>query len=73
MMEMNRGAEERSNEEKGVVKTEVPTKVHWAKIKCENYRFSNLILLSIFSNNILNFFFVLNLALPRFILHSVPY
>lgn len=35
---MSRGAErENSKEEKGVVKTEVPTKVHWVKRKCENY------------------------------------
>lgn len=35
---MSSGAErENSEEEKGVVKTEVPTKVHWAKRKCENY------------------------------------
>lgn len=49
MMEMSRGAErENSKEEKGVVKTEVPTKAHWAKRKCENYyRFSNFILLPI--------------------------
>lgn len=38
MTEMSRGAErENSKEEKGVVKTEVPTKVHWVKRKCENY------------------------------------
>lgn len=55
---MSRGAErENSNEEKGVVKTEVPTKVHWAKRKCENYyEFSNFILLTIFDENILKLF-----------------
>lgn len=38
MTEMSRGAErEKRKEEKGVVKTEVPTKVHWEKRKCENY------------------------------------
>lgn len=38
MMEMSRGEEsDKNEEEKGVVKTEVPTKVHWAKRKCENY------------------------------------
>ncbi len=38
MMEMSRGAErDKSKDKKGVVKTEVPTKVHWAKRKCENY------------------------------------
>lgn len=70
MMEMSREAErENSKDEKGAVKTEVPTKVHWAKRKSENYyRFSNFILLPIFTNNILK-----NLALPRFILPSVPY
>lgn len=70
MMEMSRGAERVTNkEEKGAVKTEVPTKVHWVKRKCENYfRFSNLILLPNFTDKILN-----NLALPRFILPSVPY
>lgn len=54
MMEMSRGAErENGKEETGVDKTEVPTKVHWAKRKCENYyRFSNFIVLPIFSDNI---------------------
>lgn len=34
MTEMSRGAEkENGKDEKGVVKTEVPTKVHWAKGK----------------------------------------
>jgi len=58
MMEMSRGAErENSKEEKGVVKTEVPTKVHWAKRKCENYYgFSNFILSPIFTENILKLF-----------------
>lgn len=38
MTEMSRGAERENNkEEEGVVKTEVPTKVHWAKRKCETY------------------------------------
>lgn len=32
---MSRGGEEDEyQEQKGVVKTEVPTKVHWAKRKC---------------------------------------
>jgi len=30
---MSRGAERGNGKEKGVVKTEVPTKVHWAKRK----------------------------------------
>lgn len=55
---MSRGAKSKNNkEEKGVVKTEVPTKVHWAKRKCKNYsRFSNLILLPIITDNILKLF-----------------
>lgn len=55
---MSRGAErENSKEEKGVVKTEVPTKVHWAKRKCENYYgFFNFILSPIFTENILKLF-----------------
>lgn len=37
MMEMSRGTEgDKSKEEKGVVKTEVP-QVQWAKRTCENY------------------------------------
>lgn len=58
MMEMSRWAErENSKEEKGSVKTEVPTKVHWAKRKCEkDYRFSNFTLLPIFTDNILKLF-----------------
>lgn len=54
-MEMSRIIKSKnSKEEKGVVKTEVPTKVHWAKRKCKNYyRFSNFILLPIISDNIL--------------------
>lgn len=52
MMAMSREAErENCKEEKGVVKTEVPTKVHWAKRKCENYYgFSNFTVLPIFNN-----------------------
>lgn len=33
MMEMSRGADGDEYQEMGVVKTEVPTKVHWAKRK----------------------------------------
>lgn len=74
MMEMSRGAERgNSREQKGVVKTEVPTKVHWAKRKWENYyRFSTFIVLPIFTDNIVKLF-LLNPALPRFILPSGPY
>lgn len=46
MMEMSRGAEgDEYQEEMGVVKTEVPTKVHWAKTKClqNDCRFYTLI------------------------------
>lgn len=46
MMEMSRGAEgDEYQEEMGVVKTEVPTKVHWAKAKClqNDCRFYTLI------------------------------
>lgn len=72
-MEMSRGAKrENSREQKGVVKTEVPTKVHWVKRKCENYdRFSNFAVLPIFTDNIVKFF-LLNLALPRFNLPPGP-
>lgn len=51
MMETSRGAEKENGKlEKGVVKTEVPTKIHWAKRKCENYhRFSNFIFITYFN------------------------
>lgn len=36
MMEMSRGAESEKSKVKGVAKTEVPTKIHWAKRKQES-------------------------------------
>lgn len=70
MMEMSRGAETGNcAEQKGVVKTEVPTKVHWAKLKFENY---NGFAFTIFTKNIVKLF-LLNPALQRFILSSGPY
>lgn len=36
MMGMSRGVGDEYQEQMGVVKTEVPTKVHWAKTKCLN-------------------------------------
>lgn len=74
MMGMSRGAViENCGEQKGVVKTEVPTKVHWAKLIFENYDgFSNLTVFTIFTKNIVKLF-LLNLALQRFVLSSGPY
>lgn len=62
-----------SREQKGVVKTELPTKVQWVKRKYENYyKFSNFIVLPIFTYNYVKLF-LLNLTIPRFILPPGPY
>lgn len=64
MMEMSREAERENSSGKGQsAKTEVPTRVHWVKR-------TFLILLPTFTHTLLNS--VMKLALPTFILPSVP-
>lgn len=73
MMGMSRGAEsENSKEEKGVVKTEVPTKVHWAKRKYEIYYRVSSFIYHLFSLVIFSSSFCYNLALPGSILPAGP-